>query len=67
MGKTALLFVDSAVALVSFAGYAAYAPSKYATRAFAEALRNELVGRVRVAVFHPGNMDSPGYENENKT
>ena len=58
--KGAAVLVDSECALFSFAGYGAYAPSKFATRAFADALRNELVGQVRVAVYHPGSIDSPG-------
>lgn len=43
-------------------------PTKWALRGLAEALRNELlpVG-VRVHIAYPGNMDTPGFEVENRT
>lgn len=43
-------------------------PTKWALRGLAEALRNELlpVG-VHVHIAYPGNMDTPGFEVENRT
>jgi 3-dehydrosphinganine reductase len=39
-----ILIVASAMSLLNFVGYAAYAPSKWALRGLAEGLRNELQG-----------------------
>jgi len=36
--------IASAAAVVSFIGYSTYAPSKFALRGLADALRNELLG-----------------------
>ena len=36
-------FVSSAMALLGFAGYSMYAPTKYALRGLADSLRNELI------------------------
>ncbi len=49
-------------------GYSAYAPSKYAVRAFSDILRLELkpLG-LQVSVVFPPDTDTPGMENENKT
>ena len=49
-----IVCVSSTAALISFAGYTAYCPSKYALRAFAEGLRNELAPMgIRVSMFFP--------------
>ncbi|KJE97657.1 hypothetical protein CAOG_07767 [Capsaspora owczarzaki ATCC 30864] len=66
-GRT-LVFVNSGCGLTCFYGYAGYCASKWAQRGFAEALRNELVADgVRVCVYYPPNMDTPGFVEENKT
>lgn len=54
--------------MISFTGYSAYCPTKWAVRAFADVLRNELLRyKIGVSVFHPSNIDSPGFEQENRT
>jgi NAD(P)-dependent dehydrogenase (short-subunit alcohol dehydrogenase family) len=63
-----VVLVSSGLALVSWIGYAQYSASKYAVRGLADALRNELkVHNIRVSIFYPGNIDSPGYVEEEKT
>lgn len=63
-----VVLVSSACGLISFAGYSAYCPTKWAVRAFADVLRNELLRYgIGVAIFHPSNIDSPGFEQENRT
>ncbi|KAG6969399.1 hypothetical protein JG687_00003236 [Phytophthora cactorum] len=45
-----------------------YAAPKYALRGLAESLRNELkLFGIRVSIFYPGNIDSPGFVEENRT
>lgn len=56
------------IGLISFSGYSAYCPTKWAVRAFADVLRNELLRyKIAVSVFHPSNIDSPGFEQENRS
>lgn len=64
-----LVLVSSQAGMTGLHGYAAYSPSKYAVRGLAEALRHELVKhpQVTVHIAFPGNMDSPGYEVEQRT
>jgi len=63
-----IIFVASQAALMSMAGYAAYSPSKFAVRGLAEALRHELLPhQIDVHIAFPGNMNSPGYEVEQRT
>jgi NAD(P)-dependent dehydrogenase (short-subunit alcohol dehydrogenase family) len=63
-----IVFVASQAALMSMTGYAAYSPSKFAVRGLAEALRHELLPYgIDVHIAFPGNMNSPGYEIEQKT
>lgn len=67
-GDGHLVLVSSAVALCGMVGYTPYAPSKFALRGLADSLRNELAGSgVRVTIFYPSNMDTPGFATENKT
>ncbi|EQC41719.1 hypothetical protein SDRG_01675 [Saprolegnia diclina VS20] len=62
------VYVSSGCGLISFIGYAQYSPTKFAVRGFADALRNELqLYKMNVHVFYPGNIDSPGFVQENKT
>eukprot|EP00048_Salpingoeca_helianthica_P017522 m.237678 g.237678 ORF g.237678 m.237678 type:complete len:319 (+) comp21272_c0_seq1:50-1006(+) len=66
--QTHVVLVSSAVALCSMSGYSAYAPTKFALRGLADALRNELAAnRVAVTIFYPSNINTPGFEAENKT
>ncbi|OQR90989.1 3-ketodihydrosphingosine reductase [Achlya hypogyna] len=61
------VYVSSGCGLISFIGYSQYCPTKYAIRGFADALRNELkLYNMKVHIFYPGNIDSPGYVQENK-
>lgn len=63
-----VVLVSSGLGLISWIGYAQYSGAKYALRGLAEALRNELqLYDIRVSIYYPGNIDSPGYVNENKT
>ena len=43
-GNGRIVLVASGAAVVSFIGYSSYAPTKWALRGFADALRNEFVG-----------------------
>lgn len=62
-----IVFVSSQAGLMACAGYASYSPSKYAVRGFAEALRNELFPHnIHVSIAFPGNMKTPGFEEEEK-
>eukprot|EP00056_Hartaetosiga_gracilis_P022174 m.28688 g.28688 ORF g.28688 m.28688 type:complete len:325 (-) comp9493_c0_seq2:184-1158(-) len=63
-----VVFVSSAVAFASMIGYSQYAPSKWAVRAFTDALRNELIPyNIRVVGYYPTSMDTPGFEVEERT
>ena len=63
-----IVIVASAAAVVSFMGYSTYAPSKWALRGFADAIRNELCGfNVGVHIAYPPDTDTPGFKNENET
>ncbi|CAH0480855.1 unnamed protein product [Peronospora belbahrii] len=63
-----LVLVSSGLGLISWIGYAQYAATKYALRGLAESLRNELqLFGIRVSIFYPGNIDTPGYVEENRT
>ncbi|GAA5847635.1 hypothetical protein JCM5353_004165 [Sporobolomyces roseus] len=64
-GKVVL--TSSVLALMSFAGYSTYSPSKYAIRGLAESLRNELIlYGIDVHLFLPATIFSPGFENEQR-
>ncbi|RLN52969.1 hypothetical protein BBJ28_00017457 [Nothophytophthora sp. Chile5] len=63
-----IVLVSSGLALISWIGYAQYAGAKYALRGLAESLRNELqLFGIRVSIYYPGNIDSPGFVEENRT
>jgi len=66
--RGSVVLVSSGLALCGYAGYAAYAPTKWAVRGLAEVLRSELLP-ANVAVFsvYPPNMDTPGFAVENRT
>lgn len=59
-GGGALVFVASVAAYFGIAGYAAYAPSKFALRGLAEVLRVELAPEnIRVTLLCPPDTDTP--------
>jgi short-subunit dehydrogenase len=61
-----IILVGSIMSVLSMIGYSAYSASKYALRGFADALRSELAPLgIKVSLYFPGNMDTPGYEQEN--
>ncbi|TDH68995.1 hypothetical protein CCR75_000924 [Bremia lactucae] len=63
-----IVLISSGLGLISWIGYAQYAATKYALRGLAESLRNELkLYGIRVSIFYPGNIDTPGYVEENRT
>lgn len=63
-----IVFISSVLGLMSFVGYAAYSPTKYAIRGLADTLRNELKKYcIDVHIFYPGGIKTPGFEVENKT
>jgi 3-dehydrosphinganine reductase len=53
-------YVSSLVGLMGIFGYTAYAPTKFALRGFAEALRCELKPKnVKVSICYPPDTDTP--------
>mmetsp|Transcript_66421 Transcript_66421/g.110441 ORF Transcript_66421/g.110441 Transcript_66421/m.110441 type:complete len:332 (-) Transcript_66421:550-1545(-) len=63
-----VIIVASALAVVSFIGYSAYAPTKHALRGLADTLRNELIGfGISVHIAYPPDTETPGYAHENET
>ncbi|KAI8916905.1 hypothetical protein BC831DRAFT_485576 [Entophlyctis helioformis] len=63
-----IIFVGSMLSLMSFVGYSAYSASKFALRGLADGLRSEFLPLgVKVHAYFPGNIDSPGFAEENKT
>jgi 3-dehydrosphinganine reductase len=60
-----IVLIASAAALMGFYGYTAYAPSKFAVRGFAEALRSELApDGIGVTVVFPPDTDTPQLRDE---
>ena len=54
--------------MLSYIGYSAYAPSKYAVKGLADGLRMELQRcNIRVGCIYPPNMDTPCLRKENET
>jgi len=52
---------------MSMIGYSTYSPGKHALRGLAETLRSELIlYDSTVHIMFPGNIDSPGYIEENR-
>jgi 3-dehydrosphinganine reductase len=67
-GRGAVVLISSGVGLYGFFGYTAYAPSKFALRGLAEALRAELAGTgVHVMIVYPPDTDTPQLAEENRT
>lgn len=62
-----ICFISSQCGLTAFQGYSAYAPSKFAIRGLAEALRHEFLPyHIGVHIAFLGNIDTPGFEIEQK-
>ena len=54
--------------MLSYTGYSAYAPSKYAIKGLADGLRMELYrNHIQVGCIYPPNMQTPCLERENRT
>ncbi|KAJ3905633.1 oxidoreductase [Lentinula edodes] len=63
-----LVFISSLLGYMSMLGYSTYSPGKYALRGLAETLRSELIlYDCTVHIMFPGNIDTPGYAEENRT
>ncbi|KAJ3329145.1 3-dehydrosphinganine reductase [Kappamyces sp. JEL0680] len=62
-----VVIIGSVLSMLGMIGYSAYVSSKFALRGLADSLRSELkpLG-IKVQMYFPGNMDTPGYEEENK-
>lgn len=59
-GGGRIVMVASGAALIAFYGYTAYAPSKFAVRGLAEALRSELApDGIDVSIAYPPDTDTP--------
>jgi 3-dehydrosphinganine reductase len=59
------VMISSGAALLGIYGYTAYAPSKFAVRGFAEALRSELApDGIAVSVVYPPDTDTPQFREE---
>jgi 3-dehydrosphinganine reductase len=60
-----IVLIASGAALIGLYGFSSYAPSKFAVRGLAEALRSELAPEgVAVSVVYPPDTDTPGYREE---
>ncbi len=67
-GRGAVILISSGAGLYGFFGYTPYAPSKFALRGFAEALRAELHGTgVHLSIVYPPDTDTPQLAEENLT
>lgn len=66
--KGTITFVSSFVGYAAIAGYSPYAPGKFALRGLADSLRAEMfLHDIKVHLYMPAGILSPGYENEQKT
>lgn len=67
-GRGAVVIIASGAALFGLFGYTPYAPTKFALRGLAEALRAELHGTgVGVTIVYPPDTDTPQLTEENRT
>jgi 3-dehydrosphinganine reductase len=63
-----VVLISSGAGLFGLFGYTPYAPSKFALRGLAEALRAELQGTgVHVAIVYPPDTETPQLVEENRT
>jgi 3-dehydrosphinganine reductase len=59
-GRGRIVLISSGAGLIGLYGYTAYAPSKFAVRGLAEALRSELApDGIGVSVVYPPDTDTP--------
>ncbi|EIW81773.1 oxidoreductase [Coniophora puteana RWD-64-598 SS2] len=66
--KGKIVLVSSTLGLMSFVGWASYAPAKHALRGLADTLRSELLlYGIDVHIFFPPTMNTASYEEEMKT
>ena len=64
-GGGRIVLIASGAALLGLYGYTAYAPSKFAVRGLAEALRSELApDGIAVSVVYPPDTDTPQFREE---
>jgi 3-dehydrosphinganine reductase len=64
-GGGRIVLISSGAALLGIYGYTAYAPSKFAVRGLAEALRSELApDGIAVSVVYPPDTDTPQFREE---
>ncbi len=62
-----ILNICSVAGFLTFYGYSAYSPSKFALRGFSDALRSELKSTgVKISIAFPPDTDTPGFETENR-
>jgi 3-dehydrosphinganine reductase len=67
-GRGSLVLISSGAALCGIFGYTPYAPTKFALRGLAEALRAELNGTgVHLTIVYPPDTDTPQLAEENLT
>jgi 3-dehydrosphinganine reductase len=67
-GRGAVVLISSGAGLYGFFGYTPYAPSKFALRGLAEALRAELKpAGVNVTIVYPPDTDTPQLVEESLT
>jgi 3-dehydrosphinganine reductase len=67
-GSGAVVLISSGAGLYGFFGYTPYAPSKFALRGLAEAVRAELKGSgVKISIVYPPDTDTAQLAEENLT
>ncbi|KAL7720740.1 3-dehydrosphinganine reductase [Entamoeba marina] len=65
--KIDIVCVGSVLGLMGSIGYSSYSPTKYAMKGLVDSLRFEFLGsNIHLHYFAPANMDTPGFEIENK-
>jgi 3-dehydrosphinganine reductase len=66
-GGGRIVMIASGAALLGLYGFTAYAPSKFAVRGLAEALRGELApDRIAVSIVYPPDTDTPMLHEERR-
>jgi len=67
-GRGRICLIGSVCSFFNLPGMSAYGASKFALRAFADSIKNELAPKgITVHVFMPSTIDTPGLKIENKT
>jgi 3-dehydrosphinganine reductase len=62
-----IVLVASGAALIGLYGHTSYAPTKFAVRGLAEALRSELSAEnIGISVVYPPDTDTPGFREERR-